>query len=122
MTEVTVADVSGKEEEPMTTPWLLSHALGVITTPSTIALDAALAKVPVAVTRYGLDLDYYTPLSLIDSLADWQSFTTRLKDNIGNNQLKLHGEEFLSKVLVAGDSATKILDVMVRSTKGRNQE
>jgi len=122
MKEVTVADLSGKEEEPMTTPWLLTHALGVITTPSTIALDAALAKVPVAVTRYGLDLDYYTPLSLIDSLADWQSFTTRLKDNIGNNQLKLHGEEFLSKVLVAGDSATKILDVMVRSTKGRNQE
>jgi len=119
MREVTVADLSG-EEVPMTTPWLLTHALGVITTPSTIALDAAMAKVPVAVTRYGLDLDYYTPLSLIDSLADWQSFTIRLKDNIGNCQLKLHGEEFLSKVLVAGDSATRILDVMIRATKGRN--
>jgi hypothetical protein len=55
MENVDVADLLGEEETILTTPWLLSHALGVITPPSTIALDGALAKVPVAVIRYGLE-------------------------------------------------------------------
>ena len=36
MENVDVVDLLGEEKEVLTTPWLLSHALGVITTPSTI--------------------------------------------------------------------------------------
>lgn len=89
MENVDVADLLGEEETIMTTPWLLSHALGVITTPSTIALDGALAKVPVAVIRYRLDLIYYSPLSLLDNLKDWQRFLDRLTEKSGNSHLKL---------------------------------
>ncbi len=112
MKDVTIADLFGEEEPPLTTPWLLTRALGVITTPSTIALDGALAKVPVAVTRYGLNLDYYTPLSFIDNLEDWQLFLNRLKDNLGYIHLKQNGERFLNRTLISGDSAARILDIM----------
>ena len=54
MANVNFADLL--EEEHITTSWLLSRAVGVITTPSTIALDGTLANVPVTVCRYGLDL------------------------------------------------------------------
>lgn len=114
MAKVDVVDVL-TDEPALTTPWLLTHALGVITTPSTIALDGALAGVPVAVARYGLNLDYYTPLWLLDNLAGWQLFLDHLTDASGYNQLKLNGERFLGRVLVSGDPATKILDLMVKS-------
>ena len=112
MDNLEVADLceSGKA---WTTPWLLSKALGVITTPSTIALDGALARVPVAVTRYGLELDYYRPLSLFDSIEDWHGFLDGLTEEVGTGRLKLQGERFVDRVLVSGDPSQKILDLLV---------
>ena len=110
---VEVVDLLG-EEENLTTPWLLSCAVGVITTPSTIALDGALANVPVAVCRYGLDLAYYSPLSLLDKFEDWQRYLDGLTEKSENSKLKQNGERFLSRVLVAGDPVSKILNVMTR--------
>jgi hypothetical protein len=112
MENVDVADLLG--EEDLTTPWLLSRAMGVITTPSTIALDGALAKVPVAVSRYGLDLSYYSPLCLLDGLEDWQGFLDCLLEKSENSRLKRNGERFLSRVLIGGDPATKIINLMTR--------
>lgn len=120
MKDVSIADLLEDVSPPITTPWLLTHALGMITTPSTIALDGALAKVPVAVTRYGLDLDYYTPLNFIDSLVDWQLFLNCLEDNLEYKHLKQNGERFLRRVLVPDDSATRILDIMVGSSKAKS--
>jgi hypothetical protein len=108
MENVDIADLLGEQEPGLSTSWLLSHALCVITTPSTIALDGALAGVPVAVTRYGLDLSYYAPLSLLDNIDDWQRFLNQVSDKSGHRQLKLNGEKFLSRVLVPGDPAAKI--------------
>jgi hypothetical protein len=112
MENVDIADRLEDEEPGLTTPLLLSHAMGVITTPSTIALDGALAGVPVAITRYGLDLSYYTPLTLFDNLEDWQRFLERLMEESDQRQLKLNGERFLNRVLVSGDPATKILNLL----------
>jgi len=86
----------------------------VITTPSTIALDAALAKVPVAVSRYGLDLTYYSPLHLLDDFEDWQRYLDRLTEKSENSILKQNGERFLARVLVKGDPVSKMLSVMTR--------
>jgi hypothetical protein len=71
-----------------------------------------LAGIPVAVTRYGLDLGYYSPLALLDNIEDWQGFLDRLTDKSANSQLKLNGELFLGRVLVPGDPATRILNLM----------
>jgi len=112
MKRVVVADMSDEEQANLTTPSLMSRALGVITTPSTIALDGALSGVPVAITRYGLNLDYYSPLKLLDNLEDWHSFLDSLTDNSSYRLLKLNGERFLKRVIVPGDPAEKILDLM----------
>jgi len=34
--------------------------------------------VPVAIIRYDLNFDYYSPLNLLDDLEDWHSFLDRL--------------------------------------------
>ena len=122
MENVDVADLLEEEQEVLTTPWLLSHALGVITTPSTIALDGALAKVPIAVTRYGLDLTYYSPLCLLDKLENWQGFLDRLMEPSGVRNLTMNGEQFLNQVLVSGDPPTKILNVMVGQQSNRDTD
>ena len=109
-----VVDMLGERGEKLTTPWLLSHALGVITTPSTIALDGAMAKVPVAVARYGHDLSYYSPLYMLDKLEDWQIYLGQLTGDSEYQILKQSGERFLSRVLVPGNPADKILNLIVR--------
>jgi len=113
MPNVDVADLL--KEEQLTTPWLLSHAVGVITTPSTIALDGALANVPIAICRYGLDLTYYSPLYQFDKLEDWHKFLNALTDESGIDNLRQEGEIFINRVLVSGDPADKILNLMSRA-------
>jgi len=112
MKRVVVADMSDEEQATLTTPSLMSRALGVITTPSTIALDGALSGVPVAITRYGLNLDYYSPLKRLDNLEDWHCFLDGLTESHTYKILKLNGERFLKRVIVPGDPAEKILDLM----------
>jgi len=110
MVNVDVADLL--EEEELTTSWLLSHAVGVITTPSTIALDGALANVPIAVCRYGLDLTYYSPLCLLDLLEDWNKFLNCLTKESETGNLKLNGQKFTNRVLVSGSPANNILNLI----------
>lgn len=117
MKHLDVVDMLGESGEKLTIPWLLSNVLGVITTPSTIALDGALAGVPVAVTRYGLDLGYYSPLCLLDNLEDWQKFLSQLVDKNGKGKLLLNNEKFLKRVIVPGDGSARILNLMA----GRNK-
>ena len=112
MVNVDVADLLGGEGSALTTPWLLTHALGVITTPSTIALDCTLANTPVAVTRYGLDLSYYSPLCLLDSADDWLTFLDHLTETASCSRLKQDGGRFRGRVVVPGDPAAKILKLM----------
>ena len=112
MENVDIADLIESVEPALTTPWLLSHALGVITTPSTIALDGAVSRVPVAVTRYELDLNYYLPLCLLDKLEDWHTFLNRLMEEAEYCHLKLNGDRFLNRVLVSGDAASRIINLI----------
>jgi hypothetical protein len=103
-----------------TTLWLLSHARGVITPTSTIALDAALAGTPVAVTRYGQTIPYYRyyePLPFIDETGDWIRFLEALMQN--PTVLKRAVENFLNKAVLSGDAANRILDVVVKRSQIR---
>ena len=69
-----MADPSDPFWEPFTAPSLIAAADLVITTPSTVALDAALARKPVAVVAYGMDLPAFAPLPLLQTGADWIAF------------------------------------------------
>jgi len=67
--------------DPKKSQWQLYTAAGlikisdlVITTPSTVAVDAALMRKPVSVVGYDLNLDMYDPLCVLRSLDDWKVF------------------------------------------------
>ncbi len=69
-----VADPTDSFWEPFTATALVQLADAVITTPSTVALDAVQAGKPVAVAAYGLNLPAYSPLPLLQRLEDWSTF------------------------------------------------
>ena len=95
------------------TPTLLTNALAVVTTPSTIALDAAMAAAPVAVIRYGQDIPYYAyyePLPLLDNARDWHDFLEAVQTK--RAQLKKTSQSFLKRVSLPGNAAEHILNVV----------
>lgn len=56
---------------------LIGISDGVITTPSTIAVDAARASLPTAIVSYDLDTASYAPLHSLRSSGDWANFVER---------------------------------------------
>lgn len=81
-------------------------AARVITTPSTVALDAALAGRPVALAADGGTL--YTPLKVVNSPSDWLEFACSV------NPMASGLEDFKRRVLVEGDASDRIVKRMSR--------
>ena len=81
---------------------LLQGVRRVITTPSTIALDAALAGVQVAVATDGGAV--YAPLQQVRTPQDWTVFASGRMDD------PLALDQFRSRVLVEGDAAPRIVE------------
>ena len=69
-----VVDPTDSAWEPHTAPALIAGMDAVLTTPSTVALDAARTGRPVAVLGYDLELPLYEPLPIVRSLADLEAF------------------------------------------------
>ena len=59
---------------------LLPHLSAVISTPSTVVLDAAMHRVPVAVVAGDLALPIYAPLPMLRQQEDWHLFLGGLQD------------------------------------------
>ena len=85
----------------------------VITTPSTVALDAAMAGVPVALAAAGGKL--YDPLPLLRSPDDWIGFAA------GGAFDRRTLDQFCSRVLVGGDGAVRIAERLRRDLMGASQ-
>ncbi len=110
---IEILDPARATKTPWTTPGLLLNALAVITTPSTIALDAAMAAVPVAVTRYGQNIPYYAyyePLPIIDTTRDWHAFLKIAQTK--RSQLMEVSQCFLERVQLPGNAAERILAIV----------
>jgi Glycosyl transferases group 1 len=110
--------------DPQTPPWeshtasaLLGCMTVVITTPSTVALDAARYGLPVAVFAGGLDLSNYQPLLLLQSLTDWQDFIKAALDAEQSGILKKAASSFVERVLVEGDGAQRIAADLIAATQ-----
>lgn len=84
----------------------------VITTPSTIALDAALAGIPVALAAPGGPV--YAPLPVLQTPHDWIDFAAGGPYAPGTLDL------FVSRVLVAGDGAPRIAGRLSRDLMGHS--
>jgi hypothetical protein len=69
-----VADPASPPWRGVTSASLLACADAALTTPSTVAFDAARAGVPVAVAGYGLELDRYAPLTVYRDASQLDDF------------------------------------------------
>ena len=85
---------------------ILKELSRVITTPSTVALDSALAGIPVALAVSGGGV--YAPLPVLDAPGGWVAFASGEAYDLGLL------DQFRSRVLVAGDGAPRIVERLGR--------
>ncbi|MDJ0679171.1 MAG: glycosyltransferase [Xenococcaceae cyanobacterium MO_167.B52] len=117
-----IADPKKIEWEAYTAPVLINYADGIITTPSTVALDAAMANCPVSIVSCGLNLQRYNPLTLLNTLEDWLEFTQKIQQEETRAFIQDFGSQFIHKNILLEDAATKIFNLIVKDiVETRNQ-
>lgn len=104
-----IADPGHPTWEQFTASQLIHSLDGVITTPSTVALDAARAGKPVAVVGYGLELDVYEPLPILRNGDEWHAFLRGIREGIACRRLTERAREFASRSLYPGSGSQNIL-------------
>lgn len=87
----------------------LAHASAVITSPSTIALDAGRYGVPAAVVTYGIAAQNYHPLPRLEQAADWLAFVDQIRRGSYDRSAL---EAFFADAAVPGDAVGRILTVI----------
>lgn len=115
--------------DPQAAPWerhtasaLLGRMRCVITTPSTVALDAARMGLPTAVFSFDLALTNYSPLPLISEPSQAMSFVEHCSTSDAAD-LRRASTAFVNRVVLAGDAAQRIADdlaAIVRSRQALN--
>lgn len=103
-----IADPQAPAWEHYTASALLGLMKAVITTPSTVALDAARQGLPVAVFAGGLDLPNYYPLPLLRAPSDWPTFVNAAFNAEQRGSLESAAAAFVARVLIDGDGAKRI--------------
>lgn len=106
---VILADPADPAWEPFTAPALLPALAAAITTPSTVAHDAARAARPVAVAGGDLALPVLAPLPILRRPSDWLAFLDGVLADGGAAALA-DGQLFLDRHMVPGPAGERILD------------
>ena len=114
---VVIADPADPAWEPYTAGGLLGRMAAVVTTPSTVALDAARRGLPVAVVAHRIDVARYRPLPELRERDDWQAFLASALDPGKSGSHRHAAAEFVDSAIRPGDAAGLILDDLVRTTK-----
>lgn len=109
-----IADPQAPQWAPFTAGDLLGNLSAVITTPSTVALDAARYGMPVAVVWHTLSLENYIPLFAIRNGDDWQEFVKQSLQSDSASDLTNKARQFADKSLVGNLAASKIIDYIVQ--------
>jgi glycosyltransferase involved in cell wall biosynthesis len=105
-----IADPQSPDWEHHTAAALLPHLSAVITTPSTVAMDAARKGLPVAVVAGDLQVDSYAPLPLLVSGPDWREFVAGALEPGRREALRALSGRFVERVLVPGNAARRIVE------------
>lgn len=100
--------------ESFTAPALLNIADAAITTPSTVAMDAARLQKPVAVVGYDLNLLKYQPLPILRRLEEWLNWVDKLDTPEEYSTLKRLGDEFLARQTVPGNATLRIIEHLAK--------
>ncbi len=105
-----LCDPENPRWELVTASELFSVSQGVIATPSTIALDAARARLPVAIVGgQAADLSRYAPLFSLHLAADWSQWILRIQNTEERAKLLQFSDDFISRVLYNGPVFDRIL-------------
>lgn len=110
-----VADPAAPAWRRFTADGFLAYAAGVITTPSTIALDAARYELPTALVAYGIRADNYAPLPRIERTEDWAAFVQQIR--VGNGDIE-RVRAFRDAAILPGDAVARILDIVRLAAAG----
>lgn len=106
---IVIADPSDPVWEPLTATDILPALSAVVSTPSTVVLDAARAGLPVATVAGMLDLPRYEPLPMLRTVGDWLSFIEASGDETRTATLVSRGKRFIERTVVEGDAAMRIV-------------
>ena len=108
---VLILDPMDARWEPYTGPEYILASNLVVTTPSTIACDAAIMGKPVVVVAYDLSLEAYNPLPLMRQEEDYckaiEEVIMKTKDHL------FYAQEFIAKNLTNTQAAEKIVNLIL---------
>ncbi|MDH4083356.1 MAG: glycosyltransferase [Nitrospira sp.] len=112
---IVIANPDKAPWERFTAGQLLGRLDGVITTPSTVALDAARANVPVTVIGYDLDVSYYAPLTVVSTIDQLREFVQSINEKLDSADLIKLSRLFVERRVLNGDAAQRIVADLVRT-------
>lgn len=114
-----IANPTDPRWEPYTAPALIPLCVAVVTTPSTVALDAAELDVPVAVAAYDLKLPAFEGLPQLRCAEDWLGFLAgAIADPVG---ARATATAYRDRVRLPGDAAERVVEFVLSRTEGRRQ-
>ncbi len=110
---VVLADSKDSRWEPYTASAIIGIADAVITTPSTVVLDAAVASCPVAVVNDGRqDLSRYEPLSRLKGAGEWTGFLGDVLNPGRRREQSDKAREFADRAVIQGDVCGRVMDLI----------
>jgi hypothetical protein len=113
---IIIADPIDPEWEKYSANDFLDRVDGVISTPSTIILDAARKNLPTLVSGFDLTLNNYQPLKISESVNDWFAFIDNIVEGSTENLLAANNL-FVGRNLVSGDAVEKIISKLLENKK-----
>lgn len=111
-----VIDPTDSAWEPHTAPALIASVDRVLTTPSTVALDAARTGRPVAVLGYDLELPLYEPLPILRRGEDLDAFL-----EMGATDALRLNEAFLRRTALPGRADHRIAAAIAKALAERRK-
>jgi len=108
---IVLADPADPRWEPFTSTSLLGICDAVITSPSTVALDAARAERPVAVVC-GPSLERFAPLTRLEGSENWIDFTRRAYEPAARGDELSKARAFAARWVLPGPAAARIAEAV----------
>lgn len=116
-TNLIFADPLDPVWEPYTAPAIIQQSFAVITTPSTVALDAAELGRPVAVISFDLDLPVFSGIPKLAETQDWISF---VDEAIARpDAATVRAALFRDKARMPGDAVERIVKAVLEEGRAR---
>lgn len=107
---VLIADPQSPDWESYTASALLGRMKAVITTPSTVAMDAARLDLSVAVVAHELEIDSYKPLYEIRQSTDWADFVASVVQEPVKARQNTLSRDYVNRMILGGNASSRIVD------------